>query len=203
MRDLAIVVPDKAIEQSIRGILAKHERIGMRPVDPPTVQVHSNRDPGVWKTGHELLRFHAETHRHGLLLLDAAWQGCPADTESLAAQIEARCRPDWGDRVRCIVLVPEIEVWVWSGSQQVAEVLGWRTIGELRSWLGDRGLWRSGDRKPRDPKKAFEASCREKRIPPSAALFGQLAERVSFQRCEDPAFNDLLRTLRAWFPPSA
>lgn len=202
MLDLAIVVPDKDIEQSIRGILAHPKRIDMRPLAAPTIHVHANHDPGVWKTGHEFLRPYAKTHRFGLVLLDAAWQGCPADPRSLATEIQELCRPDWGNRVRCIVLVPEIEVWVWSQSHQVAEVLGWSTMRELRAWLEARGMWRDGETKPHDPKQAFAMSCSEKRVPRSASLFRQLAERVSFSRCEDPAFNELLRTLRTWFPPT-
>ena len=57
-----------------------------------------------------------------------------------------------------------------------------------------------GHTKPADPKKAYHAALREKRMPPSAALFRKLAKTVSLRSCEDSAFGQLLATLREWFP---
>ena len=37
----------------------------------------------------------------------------------------------------------------------------------------------------------------------SSSKFHDLATRVDFTDCDDPAFVDLTRTLRAWFPPEA
>ena len=42
-----------------------------------------------------------------------------------------------------------------------------------------------------------------KRVRRSPRQFSRLAERVDFNGCRDPAFNELRQTLQAWFPPVA
>ena len=202
-RDLAVVAADKSMAEALRGMLSRPEAIGMRRIQPPTIVEHPNRDPGVWKTGHELLAVYAHDHTHGLILLDHAWDGNPHDSPAdLAQEIETDCRRVWEDRARCIVIAPELEAWVWSRSPHVAEVLKWDDNQTLRAWLHSQGLWEEGQIKPADPKDAYHAALREKRMPPSAALFRKLAETVSLSSCQDPAFARLLKTLRTWFPPS-
>ncbi len=200
--DLAVVAADKSMAEALRGILSRPEAIGMRQIQPPTIVEHPNRDPGVWKTGHELLAVYAYDHAHGLILLDHAWCGNPHDGPAeLAEDIEGKCRTRWEDRARCIVIDPELEVWVWSGSPHVAEVLKWDDNRTLREWLHMQGSWAQGQTKPTDAKSAYLAAIREKRMPPSAALFRKLAMTVSLNSCQDPAFGRLLETLRTWFPP--
>lgn len=201
--DLAIVAADKSMAESMRAILSRPDAIGMRAIAPPTIVEHPNRDPGVWKTGHELLSVYANDHEHGLIMLDHAWHGNPhALPTALAEEIEGRCRAAWGDRARCIVISPELEAWVWSTSPHVARVLKWESDAALRDWLTSQDLLGEGCGKPEDPKAAPRAALREKRVPPSAAQFRKLAQRVSFDSCEDAAFNRLLDVLRTWFPAS-
>ncbi len=140
---------------------------------------------------------------HALIVFDRAWDGAPsADPAVLAADVERRCRPAWGDRARCICIEPEIENWVWSDSPHVLTVLGWGNRNELLEWLGGRGLWPGGAIKPPNPKAAFEAATRHKKMVRSSSIFGDLARLVSLQRCQDPSFLRLLEVLRGWFPPA-
>lgn len=100
-----------------------------------------------------------------------------------------------------IVLDPELEVWVWSESRHVDDVLGWVGMPTaLRAWLHEQGHLSQGETKPRRPKEAMEAALREVQLPRSSSLYRHLAERVSLRGHSEPAFCELLNTLRAWFP---
>jgi len=107
----------------------------------------------------------------------------------------------WGDKAKAIILIPVLEIWVWSDSPHVDEILGWKDrTPALREWLIREGWLKKRALKPDRPKEAFEAALREAQTPKSSSLFRQLAERVSFERCVDSAFNELKIVLREWFP---
>jgi hypothetical protein len=107
----------------------------------------------------------------------------------------------WGERGKAIVLAPELETWVWSGSPHVAAVAGWaERRPRLRQWLNDHGLWNEQESKPPRPKEAFHAALHASGVARSASLYQQLAERVSLNRCGDRSFHDLRAILREWFP---
>ncbi len=80
--------------------------------------------------------------------------------------------------------------------------LGWNgEMNSLRNYLISRGLWNAGETKPPDPKKAMEQAVRAKRRRRlTAHLFAELARRLGFHSCEDPAFNKLRNILQQWFP---
>lgn len=111
-----------------------------------------------------------------------------------------RIRTVWTDRVAAIVVDPEIEAWVWSGSPHVATALGWSASRPiLRQWLNDQGLWTDTTSKPPDPKAAMEAALREIRRPRSSSIFREMASRVSVEGCVDPSFGRFRTVLTRWF----
>jgi hypothetical protein len=199
-RDLIVVVPDKHTEQALTAILARPHALGIRPIRY-AVRVHPHRDPGCYGTAHELVSTFAHEAEHALVVFDRAWDGAPSnDRVVLQGHVEEQLRADWGERGACVVIDPELEVWVWSTSPHVADALGWRgRQPDLRSWLQQSGLWPADLAKPTDPKEAFLQAVRHVRVPPSAAQFRQLGETVGLRGCVDPAFNDLLAVLRRWF----
>ena len=198
--DLALLVADNNIREAVLGILGRAESIGIGKVKCEAV-VHPNRDPGCYHTGHELLISYVKACAHALVLFDRAWEGAPSpDPRVLAADVEEKLKPAWGNRARCIVIDPEVEVWIWSDSPHVATALGWTGRSpDLHSWLSQRGLWHPGQAKPSDPKRALNAALREVRLPASSAIFAQVARTASLQRCTDTSFNTLLQILRSWF----
>lgn len=200
--DLVALVADKSIEQAIAGLLGRHESLRVRPIRH-RILIHPQRDPGCYHTGHEILRPFASSATNALVVLDRSWEGAPSsDPTALASDIEQALAAAWGDRARCIVIDPEVEAWIWSDSPHVSEVLGWRgDLPGLRVWLEEQGYWDKHRDKPEDPKTAFRAAIRQARIPPSSAMFAELAGRVGLNRCSDPAFTRLLTCLREWFPP--
>jgi hypothetical protein len=126
------------------------------------------------------------------------------DVEEVEKEVGEHLRQSgWGDRAAAVVIAPELEAWVWSDSPQVDQVLGWRRrkIG-LRDWLHGEGLWPAEQPKPPDPKLAMERTLYHLRRPRSSAIYGELAKKVSLQRCRDRSFCRLVRILRSWFPPA-
>jgi hypothetical protein len=60
------------------------------------------------------------------------YYGCGAEHEMAPEEIEDEVeeklsRSGWEDRARCVVIDPELEVWVWSDSPEVDRCLGWKS----------------------------------------------------------------------------
>ncbi len=202
MTDLIILVPDKNLEAAVKGILTRHQALGIRQVHH-RILVHPARDPGCLGQGHELLRPFTRNHRYALILLDR--QGCGREQDSREAveiAIESRLRSSgWDDRARAIVIDPELEIWVWSDSPHLPTALGWKEdLATLRRWLVEQDLWTDGRAKPDDPKAAMEKILRLKSRPRSSSIYEDLARKVSLQRCQDEAFVKLREILVEWFP---
>ncbi|MCP3976147.1 MAG: hypothetical protein GY720_16825 [bacterium] len=196
-----VLVADKNIEFTIKGLLSRPQALGTREVSSRVVP-HPERDPGCFLRAKEFLRPFRERHRHALVLLDREGSGRDEQTrEDLEKDLEERLAPDWGERAAAVVLDPELEVWLWSDSPHVETVLGWRGRSPtLRTWLTQAGFLQEAAVKPARPKEAVEKALRIVRKPRSSALYRQLAEKISFKRCTDPAFLKLLQVLRDWFP---
>jgi hypothetical protein len=197
MNDLICLVPDKNMEAAVSELLKRHAALKIRPLRAEVV-VHPRRDPGVFREGVEFMRPLRDKYQHGLLLLDAAWEGAPPNAQAALDSELAEARLD--DWARAIVIAPELEVWVWSDSPHVDEALGWSGRGPaLRSWLTQNGLWEAEVPKPRDPKTAVECALWQVRKPRSSAIYRTLAQTVSVDRCQDSAFLRLRETLQNWF----
>lgn len=81
----------------------------------------------------------------------------------------------WKNRSATIVIEPELEIWVWSSSQEVYNILG-ITAEEIRAIAEQKNYWLPEATKPQRPK------------------FKKLAEKVYLRRCEDAAFQELKQT---------
>ena len=169
--------------------------------------MHAKWDNGCRLTATSHLRPYLTSHHYALVVFDR--DGCGSERSRLEIQQEVDLsRNGWRDRSKAIVIDPEIEAWVWSNSPDVARALGWGSdFQALREWLGSQDLWASGYLKPQDPKSAMRKAMEKARLPKkarrSSSKFYDLATTVDFTGCDDPAFVELTRTLRAWFPPEA
>jgi hypothetical protein len=203
--DLVILVSDKNMEWAIRSILSRPNSLQIRSIRS-AIYVHPERDPGCLRNGHVFLKSMSSRFAHAIVMFDRMGSGREQQTrESLEKEVSERLEnTGWEGRATSVVLSPELEVWIWSDSPVVDRCLGWagKEPG-LRRWLRERGMWTSEASKPTDPKAATELSLREVRKPRSSAVYKQIAEAVSFQRCEDPAFRRFVDTLRSWFPPES
>jgi hypothetical protein len=205
MKNLVLLVPDKNIEHTIKGVLTRHQALGIRQLVHQRdfdCFVHPEHDPGCLRTSENFLRPFANQYEQALVLFDR--EGCGKDQlsrEAIEQEVEARLsQSGWNDRARVIVLDPEIETWVWSDSPHVDKVLGWEAKQpDLRTWLQGQGFLVTGQLKPERPKEAMEKALRQSGKSRSSALYFQLAEQVSLNRCVDPSFLKLKNILQQWF----
>ena len=207
-QDLVVLVPDADIEQTVRGLLSRSDEFGL-PTIQWTVSRHPERDPGCRARAAEFLRPFLVRFRHALVIFDRHGCGSTAPREEIQTLVEdALFRNGWRDRAKAIVIEPELEAWFWNGSPRVAEELGWGTnyLG-LRKHLVSKGLWPGDALKPTDPKRAVREAMRtahvRNRSRRSPAKFRRLACEVGSEvldNCQDPAFGELIGTLRKWFP---
>ncbi len=182
-----------------------HHRLGCGAFDfnPDTdlIVAIGKNDPGVFLQAHEYLRSYGNSHRHALVILDAEWGGAPSP-----ARIKARIEKNltlagWpSGTTKAIVIDPELENWIWMDSPHVVKALHWPGPGELRSWLVQEGFGFVQSGKPERPKEAVEAVLHETRQPRSSSIYGRIVKNASVKRCKDPAFKEMVETLRNWFP---
>ncbi len=201
-RSLVVLAADKHIKACLDTLLEC--RRAALAISDLTFDVyrHPQSDAGCRGKAVEFLRPFITQYEHALVVFD--WHGC-GSTRS-PAQIQAAVESDlarngWKERSKAIVIYPEVEAWVWVSSDRVARTLGWAGgLRRLRQWLESQGLWAAGKDKPEDPQAAMRRALRQRRKVPSSALFRDLAGSVAFEGCHDFAFNELVLTLRKWFP---
>ncbi len=205
MKDLVLLVPDKNIEYTVKGVLTRYQALGIRQLvyqQDFDCFVHPEHDPGCLRTSENFLRPLANQYEHALVLFDR--EGCGKDhlsREVIEQEVEDRLsQSGWNNRAKVIVLDPEIETWVWSDSSHVDKVLGWEgKQPDLRTWLQSQSFLFPGQLKPERPKEAMQSALRQSGKSRSSALYFQLAEKVSLNRCVDPAFLKLKAILQQWF----
>ena len=204
-KDLVVLVADQDMGHALRGLFTRPQRLGIREIEAD-IRVHLRRDPGCAGEGVDFLSNFSKEYRYGLLMFDHKGSGKEKiEPWRLQEDLNKKfARSTWSERARAIVVSPELEAWVWSDSSHVDDVAGWKSRQPpLRRWLVDQGLLREDASKPDRPKEAFQAALREARIPRSASLYKQIAERVSLERCKDRSFGELKDILRSWFPPDS
>ncbi len=201
MKDLVLLVPDKHIEYTLKGVLTRNQALGIRQIEFDCF-AHPEHDPGCFRASESFLRPFINRYGYALVLFDR--EGCGKEQlsrEAIEQDVETRLsQSGWHERAKTIVLDPEIEIWVWSDSPHVDKVLGWEgKQPDLRTWLQRQKFLSLDQPKPERPKEAMQAALRQSSKSQSSALFLQLAEKVSFNRCTDPAFLKLKNTLQHWF----
>lgn len=201
-KDLVVLVADKKIEFTVRGLLTREKALNIRELTV-SFYAHPEHDPGCLLRSHDFLRPFVNQYAHALVLLDYEGSGQEEKTrEELEANIEKELSiTGWGDRAAAIVIDPELEMWIWSDSSHVDDVLGWKGRNPpLKVWLEESGYLNERQIKPDRPKEAMEKALMLVRKPLSASLYSQLAERVGIERCIDASFVKLKETLQRWFP---
>jgi hypothetical protein len=203
-KDLVVLAADGQMEFAAKGLLSRGDSLGFRNLSVD-IHVHPDKDPGCLLRGHDFLRPFCRQYRHAVVMLDR--EGCGREDSSrevLESELEKRLYSSgWGDRAAAVVLDPELEAWVWSDSPQVDIVLGWADrTPRLVEWLRAEGYSQSGQPKPHRPKEAMERALRLARKGRSSAIFLQLAQRVSVNRCTDPSFLKFKAILQKWYSES-
>jgi len=180
--------------------MGRHASLGIRPVIPD-IRRHPEKDCGCRLNGIEFFSPFVNQYDHALLMFD--FEGCGVETASVREvedELENALGEQWGKRGAVVIISPELDIWVWSDSPHVDQVLGWaERTPDLRSWLAAQGFKSPGQEKPTRPKEALEGALRVARKPRSSSIYQSLAERVSLARCSDQAFIKLKTALQNWF----
>jgi len=199
-----ILTADKHMKVCVNAVLGRCRNIGINlGASEYDIAIEPGHDEGVFHNGHQSIRKYLSTHQHALLICDFHGSGGEKlAREGMEAQMEMRLAQNgWPDRSAAVVIDPELENWIWADSPHVETALGWqgRRPG-LKDWLCSEGRWPKGQAKPTDPQSSLEVVLSMVGRPRTSALFQEVAERVSLNRCTDPAFLKLLSVLRQWFP---
>ncbi len=204
VNDLVILVADKNMEFAVKGLLENHKKLGLHPLPEERRKIlQAQQDAGCFRRCDDLLRPFSKDFNHALVMLDREGSGKEKlSRKEMEDDIENRLAVSgWEDRAVAVVFDPELEIWVWSDSPQVDMVLDWGTRSpNLRAWLVEKLWLQPGEIKPARPKEALEAVLREVKRARSSAIYLELAQKVSFQKCTDPAFLKMKQTLQNWFP---
>lgn len=205
-KDLVILVPDADIKTVVCTLL-EHRRpsLGIRKVDFHPI-LHLESDGGVRKKAHDSLRSYVGHCHNAIVLFD--YRGCGEEGEKDAEEIEAGVmsnltRSGWNhDNALVVVIVPELEAWVWSNSPWVAKAVGWQggDTRHLKSYVKRMGFQFDPLGKPVEPKEALEHVLRKCRISRSASIYGEIARKVSLRDCGDRSFSRLKNFLGQKFP---
>lgn len=215
-KQLVVFGADKDVLAVLQTLLLKRPAdLKIRPLRADEITFHRDvlHDSSPVSRVTEMLRGYQRSHQHGLVIRDLAGSGYESvgATRLEAELAEALAANGWaGDRLKVIVIVPEIEQWLRFESRQLSELIRincrasrqwneWTYRGHLQSLVSKHGGTAAG--KPVRPKEVFQDLLRVYGIPQSSALYAQLAERESWHGCTVPSFCELLATLQRWFPP--
>jgi len=207
MRDCLFLVADGTMKAMLQGFFGRnnfHLSLGCSLFsisDADIVPAVTLNDPGLYIRARDLLKVYTGRYRHAVVIVDADWEGAPSAQvigKALEDHLEAA---GWPTPKGCaIVIVPELENWLWTDSPHAVKELGWESYPELQAALSAQGFWPAGATKPPRPKEAVQWALRQKRKIFSSAIHKQVAGKVSLVRCTDPAMNTLCATLRSWYP---
>ncbi len=201
--DLVVLVPGKDEHEAFDALLSSRRsslkicRIRYK------ILVHPRRDPGCYHEASDILQPYMSLAQYVLVVLDHEGSGREMDNpKDVAKELRDRLdRSGWSDRAEVLLLRPEFENWVWTDSPHLDRVIGWEGQSPpLRQWLRSNGRWPEGALKPPHPKECFEEALRHVRMRRTSAIYRQLAEYVSLERCNDEVFLQFKEVLRRWFP---
>ncbi len=206
MKDLLVYVADADALAFMRSTLNKHQALGIRPIRFD-IERHPQRDAGILQSGAELTRMKKGYYHKALLMWDHHGSGRDHRQSPDAVGTGMQQKLDsytWTNNSAVVVLVPELEQWLWYCQSAFAAHCG-ITVAELEQWAADhaRKLDTSVDAlKQKQPKELFEYVMREKlKQTISPRDFEEIAKRAGIHgllACD--SFHSIVNTLRLWFP---
>jgi hypothetical protein len=205
MKDLLVYTADADAEAVIRSVLKRHKALDIRKIESD-IERHPLRDAGMFQSGAELARMKKRQYGKALLIWD--YHGSGRDKRQTAEdsqqEIQAKLNEfTWKDNSATVVLVPELEEWLWHNLSSIAVHLGW-TVEILENTIDIYANARNCGRNEvyqKYPKELFEFVMRKAKRTISPRDFEQIAQKASMKDWQNsPSFYRILQTLRSWFP---
>jgi hypothetical protein len=207
MKDLLVYVADADALAFLRSTLTKHQALGIRSISFD-IERHPQRDAGMVQSGAELTRMKKGRYKKALMMWDHHGSGRDHKQEPSEVGGEVQGKLDsysWSQNSAVVVLVPELEQWLWHCENAVAAHCG-VTTAELEQWIAERAQkLRStiSAIKREQPKELFEFLMREKLkrtiSPRDFEEIGKRASVAALMACD--SFRSIMETLQVWFPP--
>ncbi len=201
MKDLLVYVADLDAEVTIGALLRRPARLGLRHLTFD-IKRHPMRDSGMVKDGPELARMLKGRYHRVVLLWDHHGSGWEQHHQPPAAAARLQERLDtctWRDASAAIVLVPELEAWVWHDSSTVGRHLG-LAPEDLAARVRDYAARHHAtpEQVMRTAPKELLAAVLGRRVrPEDFARLAELAAPEAWAVCDSfRAFRD---ALRSWF----
>ena len=209
MKDLFVLTADSDMQALMRAVLARNRDLQIHPITFE-VQRFPGRDSGMVKQGPEIARVLVKKTDYSRLILiwDHHGSGCHTlRPEEAVKRIQQRLDGvTWADRSGAVVVVPELEDWLWHCPGSIARLLG-ITAGEFDAGTARAAtqLQRTRERcRLESPKELFEAVLyqkkRRKPLPEDFKTLGSSANLKNWNGSE--TFARVVEILRAWFPPA-
>lgn len=206
MKDLFLYVADADAQAFMTSILNRPKALLIRPVDFDTER-HAYKDFGMIQSGAELVRMKKRDYHKALLAWDHHGSGRDHKQKPEDVQREIQKKLDsftWKDRSATIILVPELEQWLWYCEKAISSHYGLMD-SPLHIWLEERAS-KLGvsitDLKKDKPKELFEHIIRDRlKRTISPRDFEEMGKRAGINelmQCD--SFRDFVEILRTWFP---
>jgi hypothetical protein len=194
MKDLFVWTADSDAQALIRAVLQRHRDLQIHPISFDVDRLFS-RDSGMVKEGPEIARAKVKKTEYSRLILiwdhdGSGWERVVP--EQAVTRIQQRLDGvTWTDRSAAVVIVPELEEWLWHCPASVA-----RHLGVSAADLDTLPCCRE------KPKELFEGvlyyNRRRKPLPEDFRMLGSSANLAKWSASE--TFGRLVEILRAWFP---
>lgn len=206
MKDLLVYVADADALAFMRAILTKPQALVTREISFD-IERHIQRDAGMVQSGAELARMKKGHYEKALLMWDHHGSGREHRATPDEAGEEIQHKLDtftWRGNSAVVVLVPELEQWLWYCESAICSHLG-ISLDQLQQWQQERAdkMGKTVEElKAKQPKELFEHLLRDRlRKTISPRDFEEIGRRSSVKTllaCD--SFNAIATTLRIWFP---
>ena len=202
MKDILFLVADGNMEKLFEGLLPRIPKSSNTTLFSFDILVNPGHDAGNLNDCSEFLRPFINQYHRAIVVFDH--EGCGEETTSAEA-LEERVSKQldangWQERNMVLVIEPELENWIWTGSPRINEAINWKSQESVQDWVR-KNYDILENNKPKRPKEAFEGTLRLARTPRSSSIYRKIASQVSYKKCTDRAFLKLIGTLEDWLKP--
>ena len=202
-----MLTADADAEALMRAVLSRHKALQIRPVAFDIKRL-PGRDNGMVNEGPEIARVLVNKSEHARLLLmwdhhGSGWEKRNPDQATIRIQ-ERLNGVTWMGRSSAMVLVPELEEWLWHCPESIAAHLGVSNLefAELSERAAIR-LAKPLQRCKREyPKElfgiVFHGRKRRQPLPEDFRVLGSSADLTQWRASE--TFGRFTQVLQEWFP---